>query len=236
MSGIDDIERKVKALLRQAADQVGTPEGDAFQAKAFDLMARYGVEQSQLADDSAAAGLTHQTVSISGSYSTEQATLLNSIAVALHCDCVGAKASRGRFDSVTVYGVRRHVERVIALYTILRAQMIAQANNAPAGIFSTSTRAVEKRSFMRGFTSIIAHRLAKAETGAAKDAGGRADLVVLDDAQRAERYRIEHTGALAKPKVRKVRNDRAAVAAGRAAGERADVGHSRVASRAAIGR
>ena len=35
MNNIDKIERRVRALLAQATDQAGTPEGDAFQARAF---------------------------------------------------------------------------------------------------------------------------------------------------------------------------------------------------------
>ena len=42
----DDLKSRVQKLLNQAADREGTPEGDTFYEKAFDLMARYGFDES----------------------------------------------------------------------------------------------------------------------------------------------------------------------------------------------
>jgi len=41
------IADKVGKLLRQAEDVAGTPEEQVFLAKAFELMAKYGIDESE---------------------------------------------------------------------------------------------------------------------------------------------------------------------------------------------
>lgn len=45
MSNFEKLKSKVAKLLRQAEDVAGTPEEAVFQAKAFELMAKYGIDQ-----------------------------------------------------------------------------------------------------------------------------------------------------------------------------------------------
>jgi hypothetical protein len=180
---------KVAKLLRQAEDVAGTPEESVFQAKAFEILAKYGIDQATV--EAARAGINASelpadaiklSVQITGTYAAAQTMLVNSVARALHCRCVYSRA--GGEHVVHVYGMPHHVDRVRVLWDILRPQMVRQAGTVRPewGNHVKSYR----RAWIAGFASTIGRRIAEQETKAVESAGGGALVLYKSDVQRAE--------------------------------------------------
>lgn len=235
MTNIDAVKEKIKKLLAQADDQAGTPEGDAFLAKAMDVAARYGVETADL-DYTDGGEVICREVTFSGTYTDMQAYLLFCIANALHCNTLRMTAySSTKVKKVYVFGRERHIERAMMLWTILNPRMKAQADDQ--AVYSLSSNVVAKRSFMRGFASTINARLKEAEQRATDDAGERYALAVIDDAKLAQNKQDEwlaERNMQTSARRNHYRHDSRSYAGGVNAGERADIGNQRIANRAAI--
>ena len=115
----DKIKQRLQKLLNQARDREGTPEGDAFYARAFELMAEYGYEQRDLdTDDGDEVG--QRTYEFAGAYTEMQANLLLTIAFALHCTGFSQRVYNStRMKDAVIFGCARHLERVDMLYLSL---------------------------------------------------------------------------------------------------------------------
>lgn len=230
------MKAKVKKLLAKAAATEGTPESDIFYEKAFELMARYGFDASDLpADDADAAGMTHLGFPLKGAYTDMQMELLNSIAVALHCACVAVRKYRGvSVQRATVYGARRHVERVEMLFEMLRPTMLALAiDHASHG---TGSAVARKRSFMQGFSGGIYRRLRAAEETVAETVDGYA-LQLRDDFNAAREFmneKLAEDNASVKNHRAQRKIDVQAFTSGNSAAHNTDIGQTRVASRKAL--
>lgn len=187
MTKTDKIKEKVKKLLAQASDREGTPEGDMFMSRAFELIAQYGLEGVEL-DPQESAGVVHKSIKFSGSYTDKQAVLLSGIAGALHCKGVSHKKYNSTsVTSVELFGAKRHVDRVEMLFSLLNPQMVAGASKLRGGngFFETST-VVKRRSYMHGFASSVHQRLKDAESTVAGNSDGEYGVMLLDDAAKAE--------------------------------------------------
>lgn len=232
MNNIDRIERKIRGLLAKAKDQDGTPEGDAFRRKAFDLMARYGVDEAALGSPEGAE-VVRVEVRLPGAYTGSQASLLVHLAAALHC--ATAQVGGGvRVQSVELFGRKRHTDRVMMLWSILNPQMLAAANKAARRAGSSSSP-VFKRSFMRGYIYAVYVALEEAEKGATADAGRSHEVAVISDQDKAQEAMRAMYGGRLRSSRDGGRNDWNAVHSGSQEGSRADIGRTRVGGRAAIG-
>lgn len=227
MANIDKIERRVRGLLAQAADREGTPEGDAFRARAFDLMARYGMEESNL-QDTTGDEMVQRDIHLSGSYTPQQHTLAHVLANALHCHAIGTGTGR-KVNVVAFFGKARHVERVTMLFTILNPHMIAGASSLTRDPFVSPQ--VQKRSWMGGFAQAVGDRLRAAEGTAARKAGQSVALV--DDGKLARAFADKLN-----PHTRKLRSraqaDLGSARAGAEAAGNMDLGQQRFGGRAAL--
>ena len=244
-----DIRDKVRKLLNHAADREGTPEGDVFRDKAFELIVRYGLDPEKLGDPAdAGAEMKVVELDMSGAYQRQQVGLLHALAKALHCEVVLWAGGRGigrSADRGTLIGAVRHVERVQLLFSVLCPHMLAGAARLRAG--SAAATAQWRRSYMIGFTTVVGDRLAVMEHRAATraseapgdgeaDGGGgmNAMLVLRDDAQRANdemRRRYPHL----RRTTSRARIDGDAFRHGCAAGHDADLGQTGVAGVRALG-
>lgn len=217
------MQDRVAKLLRQAEDVTGTPEEAVFQAKAFELMAKYGIEMAQVEATKAGLDMTEMPdaiqweVNVTGKYVAQQALLLHGIARALHCKTVYTTLYKGQ--RVYVFGMERHVERVRFLWEILRPQMLRLVDKVrpePIAVrrFDYELREVitegyrkpnagevkqYRRSWIAGFAQTIGDRVRAEENKALEGAGG-ALVLYRDDKARAG-------AALAKvfPRVRNVK-------------------------------
>ncbi|QNH95748.1 DUF2786 domain-containing protein [Corynebacterium anserum] len=202
MATIDTIKVKVEKLLRMATDREGTPEGDAFRDKAFELMAHYGVERSQMHSNEPHTAM-HRDVDFAGTYTDMQFELFNSLASELHCQAVMFRIPRSsKVQHAVVFGCSHHVERVMLLFGLLSPQMILGATKhaqlSPNRHISSQT---QKRSWMNGFISTIATRLRQIESHYADEytqtdsASGTVTpgaIVLRDDRDKATSLAAEH--------------------------------------------
>ena len=212
MSKIEKMRDKVAKLLRQAEDVAGTPEEAVFQAKAFELMAKYGIEQ--VAVDAARRGLDTSDlrdaikweVIIDGKYAQAQMLLLHNLATTLHSKTVYLKDRSGTLR-MYVYGVPTHVERIQMLWTILQPQMMRlvekvrpeQALTKRRSSYNWDSHTYEivevpapgrlksyRRSWIAGFAQAVGDRLRIEEVQAlAADSSG-ALVLFRGDKERAE--------------------------------------------------
>ncbi|QXO13360.1 hypothetical protein SEA_TROOPER_83 [Mycobacterium phage Trooper] len=198
----------VAKLLRQAEDTAGTPEGDVFQAKAFEVMAKYGIEQAEI--DAANQGLDTTAIpdavrwnwTFTGKYVAQQALLLNNLVTALHGKAVLSTNRGTKEQTLIVFAVPRHLERIQFLWDILRPQMLRLVESVrPEGGFqprykydyrtgdykakSTSGQLKSyRRAWIAGFGQAVGDRVRAEETKALSTSGG-ALVLYRDDASRA---------------------------------------------------
>ena len=232
----DKIKQRLQKLLNQAADREGTPEGDAFYARAFELMAQYGYDERDLGNPDAGDALGKREYDFRGAYTDMQATLLHAISGALHCTGFTQRVYNStRVKDAVIFGLERHLDRVDLLYALLLPVMLAESQKIRATSFAEST-VVMRRSFMEGFASSIAARLTKAENNAGQEDGEYA-LVLIDDAAKAEQARakfVEEQGYILSPHATNRSFDPDAYLSGHAAGENSDLGQTRVQARPAL--
>ncbi|AOQ28200.1 hypothetical protein SEA_DUDELITTLE_82 [Mycobacterium phage DudeLittle] len=232
------MQDKVAKLLRQAEDVTGTPEEAVFQAKAFELMAKYGIEMAQVEATKAGLDMTELPDAIkwdavvSGKYVAQQALLLHGIARALHCKTVYTTIGGTKSQRVYVFGMERHIERVKFLWEILRPQMLRLVEEVRpetmhhrtkydwrTGEYRTVSGAGQVKSYRRawiaGFAQTIGDRVRTEESKAVESAGGGALVLYRDDKARA-------SAALTKafPRVRTTRSNTSYNSSGYAHGQR----------------
>ncbi|ASW31423.1 hypothetical protein SEA_LOKK_79 [Mycobacterium phage Lokk] len=205
----EKMQTVVAKLLRQAEDTAGTPEGDVFQAKAFEVMAKYGIEQAEI--DAANQGLDTSSIpdavrwswTFTGKYVAQQALLLNNLVQALHGKAVLSTNRGTKEQTLIVFAVPRHLERIQFLWDILRPQMLRLVDTVrPEGGFtprykydyrtgdykakSTSGQLKSyRRAWIAGFGQAVGDRVRAEEAKALEGAGG-ALVLYRDDKSRAE--------------------------------------------------
>lgn len=231
----DKIKQRLQKLLNQARDREGTPEGDAFYARAFELMAEYGYEQRDL-DTEDGDEVGQRTCEFAGAYTEMQANLLLTIAFALHCTGFSQRVYNStRMKDAVIFGCARHLERVDMLYALLLPVMLADAQKVRATSWGESA-VVRRRSFMSGFAASIGARLAEAEK-TVEESDGEYGLVLVDDFQKATEARdnfAAEMGFFLGSFSSKRSFDADAFDQGHEAGQRSDIGQTRVRSRPAL--
>lgn len=231
MSNIDKITRRIQGLLAQAADREGTPEGDTFRDRAFELIAQYGVDEAKLQGDSSGNDMVQRTLDVSGTYTVMQQTLMTGIAQALRCQVIGVGSTR-KIGQAHIFGRARNVERALLLYSVLMPQMMAGAKRQRAMRYGEETQ-VLRRSYMTGFIRTIVDRLREIE-GHAVEAAGQG-LALRDEAAEAKAAAEEAMGGVRTFHSRN-RIDRGAMNEGSAAAAGSDLGQQRFGGRAALPR
>jgi len=228
----DAILDKVRKLLAKAEDPGCTPaEAEALTDKAAQLIAKYGVDRALLA---AAAPETDplgdRIVDIGPPYALDKAGLLATVAGALRCRSVRRKqsTSQGYAFAMHLFGYASDLERFELLFTSLLVQ--ASLALSAVEIPEWDSIAAFRRSWLVGFAFAVGERLRQAErrAQAAPDVGGGPSvaLVLADRSDRVDR-RVDE----AYPRLR-VSAPRRLVGGGMdggyAAGQRADLGVSRI--------
>ncbi|AMS01073.1 hypothetical protein SEA_ARCHERNM_79 [Mycobacterium phage ArcherNM] len=205
----EKMQTVVAKLLRQAEATAGTPEGDVFQAKAFEVMARYGIEQAEILaaqqgmDVSALPDAVRWSYTFAGKYVAQQALLLNNLVTALHGKAVLSTNRMTKEQTLIVFAVPRHLERIQFLWDILRPQMLRLVETVRpdegvlhagykydyrTGEYKKKSTAGQLKSYRRawiaGFGQTIGERVRAEEAKALEGAGG-ALVLYRDDASRA---------------------------------------------------
>ena len=183
---------KVAKLLRQAEDVAGTPEEGVYQARAFEIMAKYGIADAMVRarrhglDTADIPGAIEEIFKITGTYSNAQMLLLAGIGRALHCAGV-YRGLRGGGIQLFLYGMPDHIERVKFLWGLLGPQAVRLAGIVrPAGDFvSPGYVTVYRRSWMAGFANAIETRIIEQENKIIEGVSG-ALVLYKSDEQRAQ--------------------------------------------------
>lgn len=246
------MQAKVAKILRQAEDVAGTPEEGVFQARAFEIIAKYGLDMNMInaqkegldtAGSSPDAELWE--VQLEGKYLSNQALLLHGIAKTLHCSTVYAsgKGYPKGYYRIYIFGVPVHLERVKFLWEILQPQMLRLVENIqPENGFrdewkfnwetgeyelkSTGGRLrAYRRAWIAGFASEITSRLLQQEQKAVESAGSGALVLYRDDKSRAEQAQ-EAKFPTAKPVRRRSNYNPAGLAHGQRDGANAAMAHA----------
>ncbi|MFI5809182.1 DUF2786 domain-containing protein [Streptomyces sp. NPDC051561] len=230
----------IRALLAKAEDPA-TPEAEAelSRKRAFEMMAKYGVEQAMLSDgDAARDALTNKEITLANPWAMERVRLINHIALALGCKLIHlGRDGSGPARRVHLFGHESDIQRVELLYTSLLLQM----NSGLAAQFVPVRDGVRawRRSWIVGFIGRVGARIEEAERGAREEARqevtvtGRSGALVLADRKSA----VERSFQDAYPRTRKGGSSKVTGSGfgdGWAAGGRADIGGRRI-GRAAAG-
>ncbi|WP_165970106.1 DUF2786 domain-containing protein [Nonomuraea terrae] len=219
------LDRIRKYLAIAEHPNTGPEEAETFRERAYNLMAKHGIERAHLA---AAGQITDELSSwalvIDKTHQAERIHLLASIVGPKTCRAVQWKVNGVTY--VMVSGYQSDLEVVKMLFASLSLQMAKEvANVKPSGRKSLSTA---RKSFMAGFASSVFEKLRQANKAATAEADstntGRSTELVLRDRQAAVdayyKSKVPATGAV---KSRPI-GDPDAFLAGREAGERADLG------------
>lgn len=229
----DDKLARIRKLLAQAEDPAATAaEAEAFNAKAAELMARHGVDAALLAaSDPDREVVGDLVLDLLAPYAYEKACLGTAVARGLRCSAVlrTTRTPARTAHSLHLFGHTSDLTMADLLLTSLLVQGTGELvrRRVPPGEHAAAYR----RTWWLGFTSAIASRLAEAEAAAAREAepafaaaGSSAALVLADRAAVAEQ-----SAAAAYPHLRPARArylSGGGVEAGRAAGQRADLGRT----------
>lgn len=200
MTQRDKLTERVAKLLRQAEDVAGTPEEAAFQARAFEIMAKYGLEMSFIqaaregldVSDMPRDAVEWVVVLGGGTYIGAQAQILMSMARALHCrSCYmttqGWVNSDGKPGAkVWIYGMQHHIDRLQILWDLLRPQALRQVKTVKPGYYSDASTKVFRRSWLSGFANAVSSRITEQEDKAIESAGGGALVLYRSDTKAAK--------------------------------------------------
>jgi Protein of unknown function (DUF2786) len=245
MSGDDRMLERVRRLLSKAEGAATEAERDAYNAKAAELIARYGIEEALLAaQQSAPQHAADRVVNLDPPYARDKGSLLAAVASPLRVRAVlrSDRQKSGTALSMHLFGMGADLERVDVLYTSLLVQAAhGLAVARPRDTFESV--AAYRRSWMIGFAYAIQQRLIAAEeamraeaeagrVGAPSSAAGApsVSLVLADRDALVDRVMTE-----AYPRLRTARGrmlSGTGSAEGAAAGRRADLGGPRLARRA----
>lgn len=226
---------KVRKILAKAEDPATTPEeAELYTEKAAELMAAYGIDRALLAlADPSLDIVGDRVIVLDRPYAAEKCGLLAAVALELRCRAVRRTRHPGGVKelSLHLFGHRSDLERVEILYTSLLVQVMHALARTPVPPWDHP--AAFRRSWLVGFTSAVAHRLADAERRAADEAdeqfaarGTSSSLVLADRSARVDRAVDEEYPDLRRARPRRLSGT--GHVDGWAAGQRADLGGTRL--------
>ncbi len=223
---------KVRKLLAKAENPACTPaEAEAFNLKAAELIAKYGVDRAMLAEaDPTSDVVGDRVIDLLPPYAIDKCGLLSGVASALRCQAVRRQTRSGerKAFSMHLFGYASDLDRVELLFTSLLVQ--ASQSLAVQAPPSWENIAAYRRSWLLGFTAAVVTRLRAAEERAAagvpEPVGRSVALVLADRGAHVDRRMSE-----VYPKLRFASQRRLAGSGrghGYAAGQRADLGGTKL--------
>lgn len=234
----DTMLARVRKLLAKAEDPAATAqEAETYTAKASELMAAYGIDRALLAAaDPSLDVVGDRVVTLDRPYAAEKAQLVSQIALALGCRVVRRTRYPGGVKelSVHLFGHRSDLQRAEILFTSLLLQ--AMRALARTEVPRWDHPAAFRRSWLSGFSFSVGRRLEAAERAAAAQAedrfaatGTSTALVLADRSAAVEAARDAAYPDLEPARARQLSGSGGAL--GWAAGQRADLGTTRLGGR-----
>ena len=160
---LQDMIRKVEALLERSQNTTFPEEAASCQAKAQELMTKYQIEDSSLFGSGKTGIIISKKVEIQTPYIIDKAILLNNIAKPNFC-----KVLRGRNYAV-IYGYESDIELVLTMYRMLLNDMIVRMmveldEFRKNPIHELTSTISWKKSFFAGYAQTVGERLRKAKS------------------------------------------------------------------------
>jgi len=178
------IIRRIRAMLEGADDAANEHESRRRREKAYELLSKYGLDESDArisgGRDTKANEMVRIRVPIKvAAFREQRMLLLGMIAVALHTRPVIIG-----YD-VTIVGVRCHVDRVKMIYPIIAVQMInAASKRVPEDPFDVAGVRRDRIGYMTGFAQEAMARILDFEQKAIR--GTKREALVAEDTRRTE--------------------------------------------------
>jgi hypothetical protein len=235
-----DYLQTVRGLLAKAERAGSQAEADAFNAKANELIAKFGLEDAlQAVEEKRDENVIHRTIYAEAPYAADKGTLMHGIYTALGCQTIRIKKSSSGQTSM-VFGFAADLDRAELLYTSLLLQNLRAADRDVDRYdfwgqkLPKQTYAANKRAFMLGFSSTVIARVKAAEKRVQdthEAPAGVSTALVLRDRSLA----VQDAYTTMFPQVRTVKRNVSGrgFGAGQAAGQRADIGGKRLGNRTA---
>lgn len=231
----DAMVNKIQALLAKAESTNSEHEAEMFRAKAFELAAKYGMENALETTPENPDVVQMREFVIKGQYLLRRAMLLNVIVKALNGKAIRMGGSKGQ-ELMFVYAYSRDLDMIDMLWKSLDLQLASAVRNAYVP-YGTNARTF-RTSFITAFASAVGLRLQeiynRQKVEAANSVPGAALVLVTREENVENAYRVAH------PKVRTtvVRTGyNSGYDAGKTAGNRARLGGTGIGGgRAALGR
>lgn len=229
MSGRDYMQ-VVHGLLAKAQSTTYPEEAESLLAKAQQLMADHAIDDAMLAaaDGGDRAQVERRKIVCEAPYATAKVSLLAGIAKANHCQTI--RLTKGANQTVEVFGYGVDLAHVEALYTHLSLQATR------AVLAEEFTQRRFRHAFLLAFANRVYQRLEEARQhaqatyeGQHRSEGGSVGLVLAD-----RRNEVQHAFQAEYPRTQPMRNStssRYGMAAGDAAGRRADLGDGQLSTR-----
>ena len=227
---------QIRALQRVADDPETPPKtAEFYREKVQELIARYGVEHAMLhrieRSDERPVG---RKFLVDNPWSMARTVLLNGLAIAMGCQLIDLGPVKGAGREVHIFGFRSDLDRLDFLYTSLQLQMLSElaATQVPA---SERKRIKSWRyAWLIGFVNAVTSRVKAAEQraqGQAQEKNQGETSVELVLADRASAVLGAFHTAYPPSKMRDTRpgaSRQGGAKAGQYAGDRADIGNTRL--------
>jgi hypothetical protein len=225
---MSDKTKTIQRLLAKAERASTIQEAEAFRAKATELMLKYSIDEAVLsAAHESSDTLGSRRIVIAGGYAKAGSILLTGIGDAFSVKVISV--ARGAGGTVCmVYGWESDLAMVEVLFASLQVQAMREAKMTHA-----QNRHINGRtwttSFLIGFANTIWTRLKDQRAKAVRDTGDSTgtELAIVDRSKAVDvAYRTAH------PRTSKAQSStvraRSGFYSGQAAGQRADIGNTRV--------
>lgn len=220
-----DFEQRVINLLKKADSVAGTPEEDAFRAKAMELIAKYNFDAATIRDKSQdKSEIIYKMITPKGHHVKSQINLY----AALCQEHSVVVIQLGRSNTLKMYGTEEGIQQVEWLYSILWPNALTQALKVKPSWenYTKGEVTVARRSFLYGFIIEVRNRLREANKRVEEESHG-AGLILMDDFRRAQaKLKEDHPNVVNQKTSRQVNGE--AMANGTAAGKRSDIGQTRI--------
>lgn len=228
---------RIRKLLAKAEDQAATEEeAELYTAKAAELIASYGIDAALLAAEVPGTDVVgDRVVVLDAPFGRDKAELLADVAVRLRCRAVMRirRVNGTGVHSVHLFDHASDLTRTDLLFTSLLMQSSTWLARTP--VPAGEHKAAYRRSWLAGFRMAITRRLAEAEAVAERDAERRTSTsertagLVLADRSVAVTDAVTATYPnLGTARPRSLSGS--GLRGGYAAGERADLGGTRLGS------
>lgn len=232
-----DYQAKIEAMLRSAEDAAKAgreAERDAFQAKADELILKWGIDVAMLnvSGKTKRENIVTKSVECGGIYGKKLVLLAHWVGSAM-----GTVTGYVSGDTYVFVGYASDTERAALLYTSLQLQGLTsmqawwrgQQGSDPHLIATMSNmeKYIARRSFVEGFASTSTDKLRRQFVKTVSEAGTGTDLVLRNRKTDAEQWIADNVSTRTTRAGRSKRDINGA-SAGREAGRNADTGAGRL--------